>query len=125
MAGSDRIWFRASDSLVDHIDQYEDEQGCDDRSKAVRQLVKEGLKHSATPVHRWQSAIRNAAAQLVFVAIALTVVGYGTELVAPIQALQVSGLLVALAASVLATHEIVRKATAPTMSQPTGTGGDA
>jgi len=116
MAGNDRIWFRASYSLADHIDDYEKEEGYEDTSKAVRELVKEGLRQSSTPVHRWRGAVRNACSQLVFVSVALVVIGYGTALLTPVAALQVAGLLVAIAMGVLATLEFARRVTAPSIS---------
>jgi len=120
MAGNDRVWFRAKDSLIDHIDDYADDEGYEDRSKAVRKLVKEGLEQSATPVRRWRSAVQNAAAQLIFVSVALVVIGYGTDLVDPLQSLQVSGLLVAIALSVLAVLEAARQFTTPTFERDGG-----
>lgn len=116
MSGSDRLWFRANESFCEWVADYAEQEHDGNESEALRTLVERGLEAEASPVSRWRGATRNACAQLVFVAITVVVVGYGTEAIRPIPAVQVAALLIALSASVLAGLELAERATAPDVS---------
>ncbi len=115
----DRIWFRASDDLAERIGDHESQHpDLDSQSAAVRDLVETGLEHESSPVGTLRPYILDAAVHLILVAAAVVVAGAGTDILADVYALQIGGVLVAVAGGVIAAFELAHRLTTTTPTNP-------
>lgn len=116
MASKDnRKWTRLDDDLDAWLEDYVDRvPEYDNESEAIRGALESERERDRSPVNSLRPYILDAAVHLILVAAVVVVAGAGTDLVADIYAIQIGGVLLAVAGGVLAAFELAHRATTTT-----------
>ena len=109
MAESDRLYFRAESELIERVDRFQVAHGHEDRSKATRELVEIGLRESQAPIlYRAKARGTDAAFFLTLASLVSLAIGYSTDVLTPVQSVQIGMVLVAMGVGILGMIELAR-----------------
>lgn len=111
MAGEDRktISFTTDAGTEADIEAYEARAGKENRSKAVEELVKVGLREQRGPLlYRWRESAADVALMFCAAAVATLVIGMGTTVATINDAIPVAAAFAAVALGLVAAVEVGR-----------------
>lgn len=103
------VGFRSDADTVDQIDQYKEARGFENRSDALQELTRIGLRESSSPLlSRAKDKGLELSYQLGLGAIVVMVLGATTEVLSPWHAVQTASIFLLVSAFVLTMVELAR-----------------
>ena len=111
MSGSDTMAIYDTDDLEDRVDEFVEVGGYESKNKALKDLVRTGLRENQSPIlTRWRERAIEWAGLLALFGIVAVASGFVTPL-ALSWGLQMAGVLVVFSASLVGIVEVIRVAT--------------
>lgn len=100
---------RVEEDIVDGLEAVESQEGYEDRSDAVRDVLRTGIREKRGPVaQNWRDIAHSAAYHLTLVAVLLVVVGFGTSMLTPARATALALVTITVAIAPIAALELWR-----------------
>jgi len=111
MATGDKqtVGARVEEDIVEGLNAVQDDEGHSDRSDAVRDVLRTGIREKRGPVsQRWRDMSMSAAFHLTLLAVLLVVIGFGTQMLTPGRATAIAMVTVTVAIAPIAALELWR-----------------
>jgi len=107
--GKQTVGARVEEDIVDGLKTVQEAEGHTDRSDAVRDVLRTGIREKRGPVSQhWRDFALSAAYQLSLLATVLVVLGFATQMLTPWRATAIAMVMVTIALVPVATVELVR-----------------
>jgi len=109
MASGDPLTTRVDESIHDDIDRYQDAEGYEDRSEAIRDVIRAGVREKQGPVReQWREMALSAAYHFALVSVMLIIIGFGTSMLPAGRAVALSMVVMTMSVAPVAAVEIGR-----------------